>query len=320
MAPETIHRMLKRHRKSLGWTQQQLADALCQEAGRATLTRQEIYRWENGRRVPTFWLPHLMSVLGITRDELERVISPSMNEDDRDRIAHSLAAPSRVDAGTVAALTDVLPAQRRLDDSLPATTMLPATAAQWESVEQLAREARGPHADALRYVAAEYVQFLGWLHAEARNDRDAVRYLTEAEERADDLDDGPLVAQAANFKGYLARQQGRPRAVVRWFSAAYHTPGAAPLQRVGDAVQAAHGTRFLGNVRRPGGCWGMHPTLPTKRRTRRHRIPPIGCLPLFPVWYGPCPPCVRGSRRGSGQPPGWTGRSAPGTTGRGMDS
>lgn len=238
--------MLKRHRKSLGWTQQQLADALCQEAGRATLTRQEIYRWEKGRRVPTFWLSHLASVLGITRDELERVTSAMMNEDDRDRIAHSLAAPSHVDAGTVAALADVLAAQRRLDDSLPATTMLPATAAQWESVEQLAREARGPHADALRYVAAEYVQFLGWLHAEARNDRYAVRYLTEAEERADDLDDGPLVAQAANFKGYLARQQGRPRAVVRWFSAAYHTPGAAPLQRVGDAVQAAHGYALLG--------------------------------------------------------------------------
>ncbi|MFB8770941.1 helix-turn-helix transcriptional regulator [Nocardiopsis alba] len=173
-------------------------------------------------------------------------LAATLNEDDRSRIAHSVAMPERLDAGTVRALADVLAAQRRLDDTLPAVAMLPATSAQWETVERLAREARGPHTDTLHEVAAEWVQFIGWLHAEARNDAAAVRWLTEAEERADDVECGELAAQAANFKGYLARQQGRPRAVVRWFSAAYHTPGAAPLQRVGDAVQAAHGYALLG--------------------------------------------------------------------------
>ncbi|WP_157036224.1 helix-turn-helix domain-containing protein [Streptomonospora alba] len=173
-------------------------------------------------------------------------LAATLDEDDRGRIAHSVAEPARVDLGTVRALADVLAAQRRLDDTLPATAMLPSTSAQWETVERLARDARGPHADALREVAAEWVQFVGWLHAEARNDADAVRWLTEAEDRADEVGSGELAAQAANFKGYLARRQGRPRAIVRWFSAAYYTPGAAPLQRVGDAVQAAHGYALLG--------------------------------------------------------------------------
>ncbi|MFD0772540.1 helix-turn-helix domain-containing protein [Streptomonospora algeriensis] len=173
-------------------------------------------------------------------------LAATLDEDDRGRIAHSAAEPARVDLGTVHALADVLAAQRRLDDTLPATAMLPSTSAQWETVERLARDARGPHADALREVAAEWVQFVGWLHAEARNDADAVRWLAEAEERADEVGSGELAAQAANFKGYLARRQGRPRAIVRWFSAAYYTPGAAPLQRVGDAVQAAHGYALLG--------------------------------------------------------------------------
>ena len=173
-------------------------------------------------------------------------LAVTVNEEDRDRIAHSVATPSRLDAGTVRALADVLAAQRRLDDSLTATAMLGPTSAQWSTIQRLTRDARGPHTDALHEVAAEWVQFLGWLHAEARNDSDAVRWLTYAEDHADDIANGELAAQAANFKGYLARQQGRPRAVVRHFLTAYHTPGAAPLQRVGDAAQAAHGYALLG--------------------------------------------------------------------------
>ncbi|GAB3206199.1 helix-turn-helix transcriptional regulator [Marinactinospora endophytica] len=173
-------------------------------------------------------------------------LAATLTPDDRDRIAHGIANPTRIDAATVASLADVLAAQRRLDDSLPAVAMIAATEAQWRTVEQLARNARGPHAGALHEVAAEWVQFVGWLHASARNDAAALHYLTAAEEHADDLCHGPLAAQAANFKGYLARQRNQPRAIVRWFLAAYHTPGAAPLQRVGDAVQAAHGYALLG--------------------------------------------------------------------------
>lgn len=173
-------------------------------------------------------------------------LAVSVTNEDRDRIAHSVAAPSRMDAGTVHALADALAAQRRLDDSLSATAMLGPTSAQWSTVERLARDARGAHTGALYEVAAEWAQFLGWLHAEARNDGDAVRWLTYAEDRADDIGSGELAAQAANFKGYLARQQERPRAVVRHFLTAYHTPGASPLQRVGDAAQAAHGYALLG--------------------------------------------------------------------------
>ncbi|GAA4912119.1 helix-turn-helix domain-containing protein [Streptomonospora salina] len=199
----------------------------------------------SGKRPPT---PHLAEALdGLVGAEGALAdLAATLNEDDRGRIARSVAEPARVDLGTVHALADVLAAQRRLDDTLPATAMLSGTSAQWETVERLARDARGPHADALREVAAEWVQFVGWLHAEARNDADAVRWLTEAQDRADDVGSGELAAQAANFKGYLARRQGRPRAIVRWFSAAYYTPGAAPLQRVGDAVQAAHGYALLG--------------------------------------------------------------------------
>ncbi|MEU2868267.1 helix-turn-helix transcriptional regulator [Streptomyces olivoreticuli] len=199
----------------------------------------------NGKQQPSADMARALDEL-LEADGALSELAATLTPDDRARLAHSIARPSRLDAETVVALADVLAAQRRLDDALPAIAMLPATATQWETVERLAGDARGPHAEALHRVAAEWVQFIGWLYAETRNDAEAVRWLTEAEGRADDLNDGVLAAQAANFRGYLARQQGRPRAIVRWFLTAYHTPGAAPLQRVGDAVQAAHGYAMLG--------------------------------------------------------------------------
>jgi tetratricopeptide (TPR) repeat protein len=106
--------------------------------------------------------------------------------------------------------------------------------------------ARGPHRDTLARVVAEYVQFAGWLHASARNDAEAIVRLNDAVELADEVESGTLTAQALNFRAYVARQQGRPRAYARWFEAAYRTPGAHAAQRMGDAAQAAHGYAELG--------------------------------------------------------------------------
>lgn len=167
--------------------------------------------------------------------------------DDAQRLAYVIEHPTRLDGEAVRLLAEVLAAQRRLDDALPALVMLPVTVPQWHTVQTLADHARGPHAPSLRTVAAEWTQFVGWLHAEARNDAEAVRALTEAADQADAVDSGLLAAQVQNFRGYLERQRGNPRGIVRHFLAAYHTPGATTLQRVGDAVQAAHGYALLGD-------------------------------------------------------------------------
>lgn len=169
-----------------------------------------------------------------------------LTNDDEARIARHIAYPSRVDQATVTALADVLAAQRRLDDTLGPALLIPTALAQMTTVTGMVPHARGPHRDELVTVAAEYVQFAGWLHAEARHDVDAVRLLTEAEDLADEAGSGELAAQAANFKGYLARQRGNARGVVRWFMAAHLTPGAHLAQRVGDAAQAAQGYAEIG--------------------------------------------------------------------------
>ncbi|SHK96056.1 Helix-turn-helix domain-containing protein [Nocardiopsis flavescens] len=174
-------------------------------------------------------------------------LAGSATAEDRDRVAHRGA---HRDPAAVAALASVLAAARRADDVLPARVMIPTVTAQVTQLRRFAAEARGAAAEPAAYVAAEGVQFLGWLHAEGGHHPTAARVLAEAEARADALADahagGVLAAQAANFRGYLARQQDNPRGMARWFGAAYHTPGATPLQRVGDAVQAAHGWALMG--------------------------------------------------------------------------
>ena len=134
-------------------------------------------------------------------------INGEYTPDDEERLSLALQRPSRLDMVVVESLRVILAAQRRLDDTLGPAAILPATAVQAAATEKLLRQARGPVREALAPVAAEYVQFHGWLLAELRDDRAAVRRLTDAEGLADEIENGELAAQAANFRAYLARQQ-----------------------------------------------------------------------------------------------------------------
>ncbi|MGW1789878.1 hypothetical protein ACWCO0_29170 [Streptomyces tubercidicus] len=164
-----------------------------------------------------------------------------LDTDDRSRVTRSVANPSRLDAGTVDALAGVLAAYRRLDDTVKPQSVLPATLTQMNEVTHLLKAARGPQRDRLAEVASEFVQFGGWMLAQLRQDAKAVHLLNDAVELADEVGNGTLAAQALNFKGYIARRQGRPRGVARWYSAAAYTLGAHPAQRLGDMLQAAAG-------------------------------------------------------------------------------
>jgi hypothetical protein len=150
------------------------------------------------------------------------------NSDDASRIARSAAKPSRLDAGTVEALASVLSAYRRLDDVVEPESVLPAALAQMGMITRMLKGARGPCRGQLTAVASEFVQFGGWMLAQVRDDAKALRLLTDALELADEIGDGALAAQALNFKGYIARQQGRPQGIARWFAAAADAPGAHP--------------------------------------------------------------------------------------------
>lgn len=189
-----------------------------------------------------------------SRRALQELGAPQSNEVSApdsglaDRVSHLLARPERVDAGAVDALASLLAAQRRLDDEVGAEATLPLGRAHAQTASVAADRARGPHAHTMRLVAAEWHQFDGWLHASTGRLDQAEVILRRSEGLAQELQDGPLVAQARNFLAYIARRRGDAVGITTGFLHAFHTPGAHPAQRVGDAIQAAHGYALLGEV------------------------------------------------------------------------
>lgn len=239
---ETFGRALRRFRLAAGLSQPAAAR-------RANIDQSSLSRYENDRQNPSPATAGCLDEVLDAGGELRRLATAQdvLADEDQERLGRVFDRPHRLDGGTVDALAEVLSAQRRLDDVLGPGPLIPTTIAQMNMTSTLVRQASGPHRDALAEVAAEWVQFAGWLHAEARQDQKALRLLAEAECAADEIGNGVLAAQAANFRGYVARQSGNWRGVTRWFLTEHHTPGASIHQRVGAAAQAAHGAGHLGD-------------------------------------------------------------------------
>lgn len=236
---------MRRLREARGWSYRVLAT-------HAFLTNTYIWELENSRKFrPTMQsVANLDSALdadGALLALAHPATAPTADPDDRERIVHAVKHPSLIDIKAVDALAEVLAVHRRLDDTIDAHILIPAEAAQWETVMRLARNGRGPAVDRLWEVAAEWTQYVGWLQAEARQDALAMASLNEAVKQALDIGSGSLAAQARNFLGYVQRQRDNPRGIVEHFEDAYLTPGATRLQRIGDAAQAAQGYALLGD-------------------------------------------------------------------------
>lgn len=210
--------------------------------------RQEISRYETGKRTPREWLPFIAAALVVSVEDLTAPLA-KLTDDNRERVAYSIAHPSRIDAATVRALADVLAAQRRLDDSLGSAAVLTPTLAQLSTVEALAKESTGSDVGlALRGVVAEWVRFTGWLHASMRKYGDAVRLFARAEELADQANDPVTAVLAVSFRGYVARQRGNWPGVIRASIAARESPGAHYVQCLFDTLQAAQGHAGLADA------------------------------------------------------------------------
>ncbi|WP_046470864.1 helix-turn-helix domain-containing protein [Allosalinactinospora lopnorensis] len=255
MAPETFPRMLKRHRTARGWSQQRLAEVLCAESGRPTVTRQEVYRWESGRRVPRFWLPHLASVLDIPREELERALaaadtpSPTLAEllpGDRPVAALSATTGRRIGRSAADRLVARVHALRLADDVMAGHDLIGPAFREFEAAVALLRE--GTHTEAvgraLHVAVGELAQIAGWIASDAgQHDRAEQAYrlgLSAAREAGD----ATLAGQLAGSLAYQWSNIGRVADAVTLAEAALNEAGtvAPPRARAlfWDRVAWAH--------------------------------------------------------------------------------
>lgn len=105
----SVGALIRELRLASGWSQGRLASALCETAQHATVTREDVSRWEHGKRRPgPFWMRHLATVLQVPLQTLER--ADVRRRDFIKNLAATLVAPmvasDLVEAGFAAALTN----------------------------------------------------------------------------------------------------------------------------------------------------------------------------------------------------------------------
>ncbi|ASU84711.1 XRE family transcriptional regulator [Nocardiopsis gilva YIM 90087] len=220
MAPETFPQMLKRHRTSRRWSQQRFAEALCEASGRSTVTRQEVYRWETGRRVPKFWLPHIATVLGVAREELEDAIaaaaapSPPTLDDilpGKPPVADLSPAGRRIGKTAVNRLSARVHALRLADDVLAGHDLIDPAFRELEAAVVLLADSTYSESvgNGLRVAVGELAQIAGWIASDAGRHSQAERTYRLGLSAAREAGDATLAGQLAGSLAYQWSNIGR---------------------------------------------------------------------------------------------------------------
>lgn len=242
---------LRALRQAAGLTQDRVAELVCAATGRATLTRNEISRYERGVRVPSVpTLRVLAEVLGTDLRHLEALRAGAaavLDDEQVDRLSYVTAHPRSVDTPTVEALSAMLAANRVLEDEIGAAPVREPVRAALGLAEQLASDARAPVRPALVGLVSELCQYLGWLHIPTRRATDV---FTAADQRAAALldraavlgmeaDDPHRVGMALSFKAYLHLGIGDLRATAALNQAARRDRRVHTAQRTYFTFQTA---------------------------------------------------------------------------------
>ncbi|MET8243545.1 helix-turn-helix transcriptional regulator [Streptomyces sp. NPDC005202] len=219
---------LARLRRDARLSQRQLADRLCAASGVASVTRNEVGRWEQGRRVPDAWLPALAAVLGVPLGILERAAAWARGEaegrlpgafatlaellpagDSLERFTG--AQGRRIGASTVASLTARVHGLRLADDVLAGGDLIGPAFRELSGAIRLHRESAYDEATgrALLVQIGELAQIAGWIASDAGEHAQAEQAYRLGITAARQAGDGALVANLAGSLAYQHANTGR---------------------------------------------------------------------------------------------------------------
>lgn len=226
-------------RLAAGWSRGQLADRLNRAAGKATVTKDEVKRWEDGgRRAGPTWLPHLATVLGVP---VEALTDPLPNPL---RVAHEwLIADSpqtveartgrRIGADLARKVAERVVELRHLDDELGGQDLAPVVLKELSDTETLIRNAAYTDAvgRSLLISLGELAQVAGWVASDAGRHHTAQRVYLEGVDAATEAGDRALGANLLSCLSYQVANLGRrpDDAFLLARSAAKGAGGAAPI-------------------------------------------------------------------------------------------
>lgn len=219
MAVEPFPALLRRLRQARGWSQQRLAEELCRVSRRPTVTRQEVYRWECGRRHPKMWLPFIAVVLEVPLSTLERAIALPSTTSSR-VLDDLLPPPLELPAGTARRRLDQLDADhmlaraeafRRADDVVAGKDLMGPAFRELDSAVELARSATSTERVGKQLLTAvgELSQIAGWISYDAGQLGRSEATWRLGMSAAKEAGDSTLAGQLVGVLGYQYSNNGR---------------------------------------------------------------------------------------------------------------
>ncbi|GGO80356.1 helix-turn-helix domain-containing protein [Wenjunlia tyrosinilytica] len=213
---------IRRLREERGWSQARLAHEVCRAAGLIgdPVGRQEVSRWEKGKRTPREWLPCLAGVLGVSVEVLKAPKKPAepplptlsdfLPEGDPLRPLKARTG-SRVGMGAVDALRQRVHGLRLADDVLAGGDLIRPALRELRSAVRLYRE--GTHTSEvgrqlLRQIG-ELAQIAGWIASDAGRHEEAERIYRLGISAARQAEDRTLAGNIAGSLAYQFSNTGR---------------------------------------------------------------------------------------------------------------
>lgn len=232
--------MIRRLRQAKGWSQARLAAEACRAAGLPadSLTRQDVYRWEKGKRTPREWLPFIAAALGVPVVEWEQAAASNSQGPNPVTIADFLpdAAPlaplqvrkgRRIGSGDVTDLVGRVHGLRLADDFLAGGDLIGPALRELRSAVKLYRE--GCHTEevgsAFLSQIGELAQIAGWIASDAGRHEEAERMYRLGMSAAQQAGDNTLVGNLAGSLAYQYSNTGREREGLRLARAALAQAG-----------------------------------------------------------------------------------------------
>ncbi|MBM9504511.1 helix-turn-helix transcriptional regulator [Actinacidiphila acididurans] len=224
MRGETVGQMIKRLRVAKGWSQASLAAKTCLAAGvdSGSLTRQDFYRWEAGKRTPREWLPFIAAALEVPLAEMQ-IAATIKKEDtapvtladflsDTDALQPSQVRQGRrIGATEVADLAARVHSLRLADDVVAGGDLIGRALRDLRSAIKLYRESTyaGDVGRALLVQIGELAQISGWIASDAGRHDEADRIYRIGMSAAKQAEDATLVANLAGSLAYQYSNTGR---------------------------------------------------------------------------------------------------------------
>ncbi|GGP84453.1 helix-turn-helix transcriptional regulator [Streptomyces melanogenes] len=213
---------IRRERDRCGWSQARLAREVCRVAGvqGEPVGRQEVSRWETGKRKPREWLPFIAAALGIPVGALTEPQKPA--EPPLPTLADylptgdplaplSARAGRRIGMGQVDDLQQRVHGLRLADDVLAGGDLIRPALRELRSAVKLYRE--GSHSgevgrELLRQVG-ELAQIAGWIASDAGQYAEAESIYRLGLSAARQAEDDTLAGNLAGSLAYQLSNTGR---------------------------------------------------------------------------------------------------------------